>query len=37
MTKIIWDWIKKKNIYHYLDLKTEYYDLSVENRDKQED
>ncbi len=37
MTKIIWDWIKKKHIHPYIDLKTEYYDLSVENRDKTDD
>lgn len=37
MTKIIWDWIKKKHIHPYVDLTTEYYDLSVENRDKTDD
>ncbi len=33
MTRIIWDFIKKKLIHPYLDLTIEYYDLSVENRD----
>jgi len=37
MTKVIWDWIKEKHIHPYLDLKTEYYDLSVQNRDKTDD
>ena len=37
MTKVIWKWIKDKHIHPYLDLKTEYYDLSVENRDKTDD
>lgn len=29
MTKVIWAWIKEKHISPYIDLKTEYYDLSV--------
>ncbi|MDB5539373.1 MAG: isocitrate dehydrogenase, partial [Devosia sp.] len=33
MTRIIWQAIKDKLILPYLDLKIEYYDLSVENRD----
>src|SRR5437016_7626189 len=37
MTRIIWDLIKKKLILPYLDLKLEYYDLGVQNRDKTED
>ena len=37
MTKVIWQWIKDKHIHPYVDLKTEYYDLSVENRDKTDD
>lgn len=37
MTKIIWAWIKEKHIHPYIDLKTEYYDLSVENRDRTDD
>ncbi len=34
MTRIIWQLIKDKLIHPYLDIKLEYYDLSVENRDK---
>ena len=37
MTKVIWEWIKEKHLRPYVDLKTEYYDLSVENRDKTND
>jgi isocitrate dehydrogenase len=37
MTRIIWDLIKKKLIHPYLDVTLEYYDLSVENRDKTAD
>ena len=37
MTRIIWDFIKKKLILPYLDLKIEYYDLSIQNRDKTKD
>src|ERR1700756_4979894 len=37
MTRIIWDLIKKKLILPYLDIKLEYYDLGIENRDKTED
>ena len=37
MTRIIWQAIKDKLILPYLDLPIEYYDLSVENRDKTED
>ena len=37
MTRIIWQGIKDKLILPYLDLPIEYYDLSVENRDKTED
>lgn len=33
MTRVIWNWIKEKHIHPYLDLKTEYYDLSIQNRD----
>ncbi|MEQ1901785.1 MAG: NADP-dependent isocitrate dehydrogenase [Devosia sp.] len=33
MTRIIWQAIKDKLILPYLDLKIEYYDLSVQNRD----
>src|SRR5579871_736116 len=37
MTRIIWQYIKEKLIYPYLDIKLDYYDLSVENRDKTRD
>ncbi|MGB8316198.1 MAG: NADP-dependent isocitrate dehydrogenase [Aestuariivirga sp.] len=37
MTRIIWDLIKKKLIYPYLDIDLHYYDLSVENRDATSD
>jgi len=37
MTRIIWQLIKDKLIHPYLDVNLEYYDLSVENRDKTSD
>jgi isocitrate dehydrogenase len=37
MTRIIWQLIKDKLIFPYLDLKTEYYDLGVEHRDATDD
>jgi isocitrate dehydrogenase len=37
MTRIIWQAIKDKLIFPYLDLTLDYYDLSVENRDKTSD
>ena len=37
MTRIIWDLIKTKLIHPYLDIDLDYYDLSVENRDKTKD
>ena len=37
MTRIIWKLIKDKLIHPYLDVKLEYYDLSVTNRDKTND
>ena len=37
MTRIIWDFIKKKLILPYLNLKIESYDLSIQNRDKTAD
>jgi len=33
MTRIIWDLIKQKLILPYLDVKLDYYDLSVQHRD----
>ena len=37
MTRIIWSFIKDKLILPYLDIKIEYYDLGIENRDKTAD
>lgn len=37
MTRIIWDFIKKKLILPYLEVDLKYYDLGVEYRDKTED
>jgi isocitrate dehydrogenase len=37
MTRIIWDFIKQKLIFPYLDLNIEYYDLGIEHRDKTND
>lgn len=37
MTRIIWQWIKDKLIYPYLDIDLLYYDLGMENRDATDD
>jgi len=37
MTRIIWQMIKDKLIFPFLDLKTEYYDLGIEHRDATDD
>jgi len=37
MTRIIWDFIKKKLILPYLDIDLKYYDLSIEERDRTND
>ncbi|SLN65683.1 NADP-dependent isocitrate dehydrogenase [Roseisalinus antarcticus] len=37
MTRIIWDFIKKKLILPYLDIDLLYYDLSIEERDRTDD
>ena len=37
MTRIIWQLIKDKLIFPHLDLNIQYFDLSVENRDKTDD
>ena len=37
MTRIIWKLIKDKLIFPFLDLKIDYYDLGMENRDATED
>src|SRR6478609_7817220 len=37
MTRIIWQWIKDKLIFPFLDIELEYYDLSVQHRDATDD
>ncbi len=37
MTRVLWKMIKDQLLLPYIDLKTEYYDLGLENRDKTED
>ena len=37
MTRVIWNFIKKKLIHPYLDMKIEYFDLGIKNRDKTSD
>ncbi len=37
MTRIIWDFIKKKLILPYLDVDLKYYDLSIQKRDETSD
>ena len=37
MTRVIWQIIKDELINPYVDLKTEYYDLGLENRDRTDD
>ena len=37
MTRIIWDFIKKKLILPYLDIDLNYYDLGIEKRDRTDD
>ncbi|MFN0114385.1 MAG: NADP-dependent isocitrate dehydrogenase [Paracoccaceae bacterium] len=37
MTRIIWDFIKKKLILPYLDIDLHYYDLGIEERDRTSD
>ncbi|MBR4724721.1 MAG: NADP-dependent isocitrate dehydrogenase [Lachnospiraceae bacterium] len=37
MTRIIWKMIKDELLLPFIDLKTEYYDLGLENRDKTDD
>ena len=32
MTGVIWEFIKKKLVLPYLDLKIEYFDLEIKNR-----
>ena len=37
MTRVIWDFIKKKLIIPYLDISIKYYNLGIKNRDKTSD
>ncbi len=37
MTRIIWKMIKEQLLFPYIDLKTENYDLGLENRDRTDD
>ncbi len=37
MTRIIWDFIKKKLILPYIDVDLRYYDLSIQERDRTDD
>jgi len=37
MTRIIWDFIKKKLILPYLDINIKYFDLGIKNREKTSD
>lgn len=37
MARVMWRWVKEKLILPYVDLKTEYYDLNVRNRDETND
>ncbi len=37
MTRLLWAWVKEKLILPYVDLKTEYYDLHLKQRDLSED
>jgi isocitrate dehydrogenase len=37
MTRIIWDFIKRKLILPYLDIDLQYYDLGIEERDRTSD
>ena len=37
MTRVIWEFIKKKLILPYLDLKIEYFDLGIKSRNNTSD
>jgi len=37
MTRVIWDFIKKKLILPYIDIDIKYYDLGIKNREKTSD
>jgi isocitrate dehydrogenase len=34
MTRVLWTWIKEQLLEPFIELKTEYYDLGLENRDE---
>ena len=37
MTRILWQMIKDELLYPFIDLKTEYYDLGLEERNRTND
>jgi isocitrate dehydrogenase len=37
MTRVIWEWIKEELILPFIDVKREYYDLSIQNREATKD
>ena len=37
MTRVIWQWIKERLLSPFIELKTEYYDLGLKNRDNTDD
>lgn len=37
MARVMWAWVKEKLILPYVDLKVEYYDLHIKNRDETND
>jgi len=37
MTRVIWNWIKEKLIFPYVDVPIQYFDLGIEYRDKTDD
>jgi isocitrate dehydrogenase len=37
MTRIIWQWIKDKLVFPFLDIELDYYDLGMEHRDATDD
>jgi isocitrate dehydrogenase len=37
MARVMWRWIKEKLILPFVDLKINYFDLSIQNRDLTED
>ncbi|MDZ7774912.1 MAG: hypothetical protein U5L09_04490 [Bacteroidales bacterium] len=37
MTRVIWQFIKEKLIFPYVDVETKYYDLGMEHRDATND